>query len=52
LEQFYSHRPELWVQNIRNRFRSRENFRNDELVYMLLNKEGRLQIEPVREVLM
>ena len=52
LEQFYSHRPELLVQNIRNRFRSRENFRNDELVYMLLNKEGRLQIEPVREVLM
>ena len=52
LRQFYERHPELLAQNIRNRFRSAEHFRSDELVYMLLRREGRLNIVPEREVLM
>lgn len=52
LQQFYEAHPDLLVQNIRNRFRSREHFRTDELCYMLLWNEGRLHLRPVRPVLM
>ena len=52
LEQFYERHPERLEQNIRNRFRSIEHFRSDELVYMLLLKEGHLRIVPERDILM
>lgn len=51
LRNFYESHPELLVQNIRNRFRSIEHFRSDELVYMLLRKNGRLLLTPERDVL-
>lgn len=52
LEQFYTQHPERLVQNIQNRFRSLQHFRTDELCYMLLHGEGKVQIQPVRPVLM
>ncbi len=52
LQGFYESHPSLLAQNICNRFRSREHFRSDELVYMLLRKEGKLQVMPERDVLM
>ena len=52
LQQFYETNPDRLVQNIRNRFRSTEHFRTDELTYMLLQKEGRLHIIPERDFLM
>lgn len=52
LQQFYESHTDLLTQNIRNPFRSIEHFRSDELVYMLLRKEGRLKLVPEREVLM
>ncbi len=52
LEQFYTQHPELLVQNIRNRFRSPQHFRTDELCYTLLLGERKLHIRPVRPVLM
>ena len=52
LQQFYESHPDYLVQNIRNRFRSKEHFRSDELCYMQLWNEGRLHLRPVRPVLM
>lgn len=52
MQLFYEQHPERLEQNLRNRFRSTEHFRNDELVYMLLRKKGCLQIAPVHDVLM
>ena len=52
LQQFYETHPDQLVQNIRNRFRSREHFRTDEICYMLLLNEERLHFRPVRPVLM
>ncbi|MBQ8454954.1 MAG: Stealth CR1 domain-containing protein [Bacteroidaceae bacterium] len=52
LEKFYNEHPRLLVQNIKERFRSRWHFRTDELCYMLLLSEGRLQLQRVRPVLM
>ena len=52
LQQFYETHPDRLIQNIRNRFRSREHFRTDEICYMTLWNEGRLHICPVRPVLM
>ena len=52
LQHFYEQHPDCLDRNLRNRFRSIEHFRNDELVYMLLRKEGRLHISPVHKVLM
>ncbi len=52
MQQFYETHPDRLVQNIRNRFRSTEHFRTDELVYLLLQKEGRLHIIPEHNVLM
>lgn len=52
LEQFYEKNPEYLEHNIRNRFRSTEHFRTDELVYMLLKKEGHLYVVPEYDVLM
>ena len=51
LEQFYTKHPDRLIQNIRNRFRSLQHFRTDELCYMLLS-EKELQLRPVRPVLM
>lgn len=52
LQQFYETHPERLIQNIRNRFRSREHFRSDEICYMILWNQGRLHFQPVRPVLM
>lgn len=52
IKQFYEQHPERLAQNLRNRFRSTEHFRNDEIIYMLLRKEGKLQITPVHNILM
>lgn len=52
LEQFYTSHPERLIQNIEQRFRSLQHFRTDELCYMLLYGEGKVQIKPVRPVLM
>ena len=52
LQQFYESHPDYLVQNIRNKFRSKEHFRSDELCYMQLWNEGRLHLRPVRPVLM
>lgn len=52
LQHFYESHTELLARNIRNRFRSIEHFRSDELVYMLLRKENRLILVPEQEVLM
>ena len=52
LQQFYETHPDRLIQNIRNRFRSREHFRTDEICYMILWNEGRLHLRPVRPVLM
>lgn len=52
LEQIYTARPELLNKNARNRFRCAENFRNDELVYMQLRKDGRLIITDDRPFLL
>lgn len=52
LKEYYEGNQERLVQNIRNRFRSTEHFRSDELLYMLLRKEGRLHIIPETDVLM
>ena len=52
LEKFYTEHPERLTQNIQNRFRSLQHFRTDEICYTLLLAEGRLQLRPVRPVLM
>ena len=52
LEQFYTQHPERLIQNIQNRFRSLQHFRTDEICFILLYKEGKLQLQPVRPVLM
>lgn len=52
LETFYTQHPERLIQNIQNRFRSLQHFRTDELCYMLLYGEGKVQIRPVRPILM
>ncbi len=52
LEQFYTQHSDKLIQNIRNRFRSLEHFRTDELCYMLLRQKGRLHLRPVRPILM
>jgi len=52
LEQFYTQNPERLIQNIQNRFRSLQHFRTDEICFILLYKEGKLQLQPVRPVLM
>lgn len=51
LRQFYDSHPEKLIQNIRNRFRSIEHFRTDEIVYMQLLKEGRIHIISEHDVL-
>lgn len=52
LQRFYETHPDQLVQNIRNRFRSTEHFRTDEICYMQLWKEGKLHLHPARPVLM
>ena len=52
LEQFYTQHPERLLQNIRNKFRSLQHFRTDEICYTRLLHEGRLRLLPVRPVLM
>ena len=52
LQQFYESHPQHLIQNIRNRFRSSEHFRTDEICYMQLWNEGKLHLRPVRPVLM
>ena len=52
LEQFYTQHPERLIQNIQNRFRSLQHFRTDEICYTLLWNEGKVQLRPVRPVLM
>lgn len=52
LEQFYTQHPERLLQNIQNKFRSLQHFRTDEICYTLLLREGRLQLQSVRPVLM
>ena len=52
LEQFYTQNPDRLIQNIQNRFRSLQHFRTDEICFILLYKEGKLQLQPVRPVLM
>ena len=52
LQQFYETHPDQLIQNIRNRFRSTEHFRTDEICYILLLNEGKLHLHPVRPVLM
>lgn len=52
LQEFYEAHPERLEQNIRNRFRSPEHFRTDEICYTLLQQEGRLHLQAVRPVLM
>ena len=52
LHQFYEANPNRLEQNIRNRFRSSQHFRTDELCYTLLQSTGRLHLQPVHPVLM
>ena len=52
LEDFYTKHTDRLIQNISQRFRSLQHFRTDELCYMLLHKQGRVEIMPVRPVLM
>ena len=52
MQHFYETHPNRLIQNIRNRFRSTEHFRTDELAYMLLQKEDRLHIIPEHDFLM
>ena len=52
LERFYTQHPERLIQNIQNRFRSLQHFRTDEICYIQLWSEGRVQLRPVRPVLM
>ena len=52
LEHFYTEHPDRLIQNISQRFRSLQHFRTDELCYMLLRREGRVELSPVRPYLM
>ena len=52
LEQFYTQHPDKLKQNISARFRYPQHFRTDEICYATLLGGGRLQLRPVRPVLM
>lgn len=52
LQQFYETHPDRLIQNIQNRFRSRQHFRTDEICYIILWKKGRLHFQSVRPILM
>lgn len=52
MERFYTAHPDRLWQNIHSRFRSADHFRNDEMVYMMLRKEGRLTVTNERPYLL
>lgn len=50
-EQYFSVHPDHMLKNIGHRFRHAEQFTSQELQYLLLESEGKVQIQPVDECL-